>query len=261
MSNQNQVEMERGPVLRRSEHWVLMKAARAAAQLRAQTAVLMLSRHGIRFFAADDPTSPAWWVDVAVRDPAAAPGRAVIARPAELAAALWATWWRGRGGARIIPGPGAAQFEARGRVAEIRGHIVDFGPGAGVPISEGEELEVGDYYPVAVAEVPSTLAADVAAAAARYAAVELLLTNDDQWQLEVTGDNWIRRTPVKMLMLPPYHTVVGWYRAMILAELFSITKLADLTLEFTEPLELPALRAHWDAARRVRVEAFVAPLG
>jgi hypothetical protein len=236
-----------------------MRAAWAATQLRAQTAVLMLSRRGIRFFATDSFTAPAWWFSVTVREPAAAPGRALIARPAELAAALWATWWRCRGGARIIPGLGAARFEARGRVAEVRSRVVDFDVGAGIPVSEDEEFKVGDYYPTAVAEVPSTLAADAAAVAARYAVAELLLTGDERgWWLEVTGDNWVRRAQVRMLLLPPHDTVVGWYRSIVLAELFSITKLADLTLEFTEPLGRPALHAYWDAARRVRVEAFVA---
>jgi hypothetical protein len=139
--------------------------------------------------------------------------------------------------------------------------MVDFGPGASIIISDDEEFEVGDYYPIAVANAPSTLAADAAAVAARYAGVELRLTHEaDGWWIEVTGDNWVRRAPVRMSMLPPHDTVVGWYRAMVLAELLSLTKLADLTLEFTEPWERPALHAHWGAARRIHAEAFVAPL-
>ena len=261
MSNQNQISIGEGVTLQRTEHLILMREAWAATCLRAPEAVLMISRSGIRFFTADDFASPAWWLDVRIRDPAAAGGRALIARPAELAAALWATWWRARGGSRIIPDPSAVLFEAHGRVAEVRGHIIDFGPGSGVPISEGEEFEVGDYPPIAIAEAPSTIAADIAAVAARYAGVELLLTHEvNGWWIEVTGDNWVRRAPARMSMIPPHHTVVGWYRAMVLAELLSMVGPGDPTLEFTEPWERPALHAHWDAARRIHVEAFVAPL-
>jgi hypothetical protein len=261
MSNQNQISIGEGVTLQRTEHLILMREAWAAACLGAPEAVLMISRRGIRFFAADSFASPAWWVDVRIRDPAATRGRALIARPAELAAALWATWWRARGGSRIIPGPGAVHFEAHGRVAEVRCRVVDFGPGAGIIISDDEEFEVGDYYPIAVAEAPSTIAADIAAVAARYAGVELLLTREaDGWLLEVTGDNWVRRAPVRMSMIPPHHCVVGWYRAMVLAELLSMAGPGDLTVELTEPWERPALHAHWDVARRIHVEAFVAPL-
>jgi hypothetical protein len=48
MSNQNQVELGRGPVLHEVEYWRLMKAAWAAARLGANEAVFMVSSSGAR---------------------------------------------------------------------------------------------------------------------------------------------------------------------------------------------------------------------
>jgi len=81
MSNQNQVELGRGPVLHEVEYWRLMKAAWAAARLGANEAVLMVSSSGARLFAADDLMSPGWWVDTAIRWPSAAAGRALLHTP------------------------------------------------------------------------------------------------------------------------------------------------------------------------------------
>jgi len=239
-----------------------MRAAWAAARLRAPEAVLMISRRGVRLFAADSLAAPAWWVNVAVREPEAADGRALIAPPAEVWEALRATWWRGRGGNRVVAGPGAVRFESPRAAAEAHGRVVDFRAGAGIPVSEDEELEVDDYYPAAVANVSSTLVADVAAVAARSDAVELRLTYDDRgWWVEVAGDGRVRRLPAGMVLLPPGDAVAGRYPAAVLAELLSLSGLADLTVGFVEPAARPALRVGWEEhARRARVEAFVAPL-
>ena len=256
--------LEGGPTLRRTEHWVLMKAAWAAARLRAPDAVLMISRRGIRFFSTNDLAAPAWWLSVTVRDPAAAPGRAVIAPAADFWRALRATWWRGRGGNHVTVVPGAVRFEARGREAEVRGHTIQFEAGdGGIPLGEDEELELDADYPTAVADVSSTLAADVAAVAARSDVVELHLARDAQgWWLAVGGDGEVRRLPARMLLSPPSDAVMGWYPADVVAELLSLSELADLTVELTEPPERPALRVGWEGvARRARVEAFAAPLG
>jgi hypothetical protein len=175
--------------------------------------------------------------------------------------ALRMTWWRGRGGNRIAVAPGAVRFG--GAAVEVRGRAVDFEAGSGVPVSEGEELEVGDYYPTAVADVSSTLAADVAAIAARSDTVELrFIRETDGWWLEVGGDGEVRRAPARMLMLPPNDAVIGRYPAAVLAELLSLVELAEPTIELTEPPERPALRAGWDATAtsRARVEFFLAPL-
>jgi hypothetical protein len=239
-----------------------MKAVWAAARLRAPDAVFMVSRRGIRLFTADDLMSPAWWFSVAVRDPAAAPGRAVIAPAADFWGALRMTLWRGRGGNHITVGPGAVHFESPAAAAEVRGGVVDFGVGAGIPVGEGEELEVGDYYPLAVADVWSTLSADAAAVAARSDIVELRFTHEaDGWWLEVGGDGEVRRAPARMLMLPPNDAVIGRYPAAVLAELLSLLELAEPTVELTEPPERPALRAGWEhsTTSRARVEFFVAP--
>ncbi|MFP3264188.1 MAG: hypothetical protein RXQ62_07225, partial [Nitrososphaeria archaeon] len=127
----------RGPVLRRVEHWVVMRAAWAAARLRAPDAVLMVSRRGVRFFATDSLAAPAWWLSVAVRDPAAAPGRAVMAPAADFWGALRMTLWRGRGGNHIAVGPGAVHFDSPAAAVEVHGRAVDFGVGAGIPVGEG----------------------------------------------------------------------------------------------------------------------------
>jgi hypothetical protein len=240
-----------------------MKAAWAAARLRAPDAVLMISRRGVRFFAADDLVAPAWWLSVAVRDPAAARGRAVVAPAADFFKALRATWWRGRGGNHVTVGPGAVRFESPAAVAEAHGRAVDFRPGSGVPVGEDEELELGDYYPAAVAEVWSTISADVAAVAARSDAAELRFTYDERgWWLEVAGDGEVRRAPAQMLLLPPSDAVIGRYPAAVLAELLSLLELAEPTIELTEPPERPALYVSWEAtaAKRARAEFFVAPL-
>ncbi|MFP3209377.1 MAG: hypothetical protein RXR82_06755 [Nitrososphaeria archaeon] len=258
-----QEQIMRGPVLRRVEHWVVMRAAWAAARLRAPDAVLMVSRRGVRFFATDSLAAPAWWLSVAVRDPAAAPGRAVMAPAADFWGALRMTLWRGRGGNHIAVGPGAVHFDSPAAAVEVHGRAVDFGVGAGIPVGEGEELEVGDYYPVAVADAPSTISADAAAVAARSDAVELRFTRDDRgWWLEVGGDGEVRRAPARMLLLPPNDGVIGRYPAAVVAELLSLLELAEPTVELTEPPERPALRAGWEhsATSRARVEFFVAPL-
>jgi len=250
-------------VLRRVEHWVLMRAAWAAARLRAPDAVLMVSRRGVRFFATDSLAAPAWWLSVTVRDPAAARGRAVMAPAADFWGALRATWWRGRGGNRVSVVPGAVRFDSPAAAVEVRGRAVDFGSGSGIPISEGEELELGDHYPLAVADAPSTISAYVAAVAARSDAVELRFTRDDRgWWLAVGGDGEVRRAPARMLLLPPSDAVIGRYPAAVVAELLSLVELAEPTIELTEPPERPALRAAWEhsATSRARVEFFVAPL-
>jgi len=262
MNIQNQAELGREPVLRRTEHWILMKAAWAAARLRAPDAVLMVSWRGVRLFAADDLAAPAWWLDVRIRDPAAAPGRALIAPSAEIYGALGATW--GRGGTRVAAGPGAVRFEGRSAAAEVAGRVVDFGVGThGIPAGGNGVLDVDAGYPAAVAVVSSSLAADVAAVAARSDAVDLRLARDDRgWWLEVAGDGRVRRLPAGMVLLPPGDTVAGRYSATVLAELLSLSGLADLTVGFVEPAARPALRVGWEeAARRTRVEAFAAPLG
>jgi len=249
-----------GPVLRRSEHWILMRAAWAAARLRAPDAVLVVSRRGVRLFSTNDLAAPAWWVNVTVREPAAAPGRALIAPPAEVWEALRATW--GRGGTSIAVGPGMVHFTGRSAAAEVRGHIVPFGAGDGIPVSEDEELELDSDYPAAIAVASFSLAADVAAVAARSDAVELQLARDDRgWWLEVTGDGRARHLPVGMVLLPPGDVAAGRYPAAVLAELLSLSELTDLSVEFVEPAARPALRVSWEgAAPRVRVEAFAAPL-
>ncbi|MFP3209107.1 MAG: hypothetical protein RXR82_05335 [Nitrososphaeria archaeon] len=258
-----QEQIMRGPVLRRAEHWVVMKAAWAAARLRAPDAVFMVSRRGVRLFATDSFTAPAWWLSVTVREPTAAPGRAVVAPAADLFKALRATWWRGRGGNHIAVGPGAVRFGGQVAAVEVRGRAVDFDVGAGIPVGEGEELVLDDYYPIAVADAPSTISADVAAVAARSDIVELRFTRDDRgWWLEVGGDGEVRRAPARMLMLPPSDGVIGRYPAAVVAELLSLLELAEPTIELTEPPERPALRAAWEATatRRAHVEFFVAPL-
>ena len=246
-------------MLRRAEHWILMRAAEAAARLRAPEAVLAVSRRGVRLFAADDPAAPAWWLSVAVREPEAAGGRAVAAPPAEVWGALRATW--GRAGTRAEAGPGAVRLEGRSAAAEIRGRAVGFGAGAGIPAGGGGELVLGDHGPAAVADAPPALAADVAAVAARSDAVELRFARDGRgWWIEVGGDGRVRRTPARMLLLPPGDAVAGRYPAPVLAELLSLSGLADLTVELTEPPGRPAFRAGWDAAApRARVEVFSAP--
>jgi hypothetical protein len=240
-----------------------MKAAWAAARLRAPDAVLMISRRGVRFFAADDLVAPAWWLSVAVRDPAAARGRAVVAPAADFWRALRATWWRGRGGNRVSVVLGAVRFGSPAAAVEVRGGAVDFGAGAGIPISEDDELMLDDYYPVAVADAPSTISAYAAAAAARSDVAELRFARDDRgWWLEVAGDGEVRRAPAQMLLLPPSDAVIGRYPAAVLAELLSLLELAEPTIELTEPPERPALYVSWEAtaAKRARAEFFVAPL-
>jgi hypothetical protein len=240
-----------------------MSAAWAAARLRAPDAVFMVSRRGVRFFATDSFAAPAWWLSVTVRDPAAAQGRAVMAPAADFWGALRATWWRGRGGNHVSVVPGAVHFGGQVAAVEVRGHVVDFGPGSGIPVSEGEELELGDHYPLAVADAPSTISADAAAVAARSDAVELRFTREaDGWWLEVAGDGEVRRAPTRMLLLPPSDAVIGRYPAAVVAELLSLLELAEPTVELTEPPERPALRAAWEhsATRRARVEFFVAPV-
>jgi len=236
-----------------------MKAAWAAARLGASDTVLMISRRGVWLFAADSLAAPAWWVNVAVREPEAASSRALVAPPAEVWEALRATW--GRGGTRVSAGPGTVSFEGRSAATEVRGSAVQFGAGGGIPVGEGEELVLGDYDPAAIADVSLTLAADVAAVAARSDAVELRLVRDDRgWWLEVGGDGRVRRLPAGMVLLPPGDTVAGRYSATVLAELLSLSGLADLTVGFVEPATRPALRVGWEeAARRTRVEAFAAP--
>ena len=249
-------------MLRRTEHWVVMKAAWAAARLRAPDAVFMVSRRGVRFFATDSLTAPAWWLSVTIRDPAAARGRAVIAPAADFWGALRATWWRGRGGNHVSVVPGAVHFGGQVAAVEVRGRVVDFGPGSGIPVSEGEELELGDHYPVAVADVGSTLSADVAAVAARSDVAELRFVRDERgWWIAVGGDGEVRRAPARMLLLPPSDGVIGRYPAAVVAELLSLVELAEPTVELAEPPERPALYASWthSTTSRARVEFFVAP--
>jgi len=252
----------RGPVLRRSEHWILMRAAWAAARLGAPDMVLMISRRGVRLFAADDLVSPRWWLNIMVRDPAAADGRALVAPPSEVWEALRATW--GRGGTRVSAGPATVRLEGRSAAAEVRDYTIPFTAGDGaVPVGEGEMLDADAGYPAALAVVSSSLAADVAAVAARSDAVELRLARDDRgWWLTVAGDGRARRLPAGMLLLPPGDAVAGRYPAAVLAELLSLSGLADLSVGFVEPAARPALRVGWEEpARRARVETFAAPLG
>ena len=251
----------RGPVLRRAEHWVVMKAAWVAARLRAPDAVLMISRRGVRLFSANDLAAPAWWLNVTVREPTAAPGHALIAPPAEVWEALRATW--GRAGTHVAAGPGAVRFEGRSAATEVHGRAVPFGAGTrGIPAGGNGVLDVNTGYPAAVASVSSTLAADVAAVAARSDTVELRLVRDGRgWWIEAAGDGRVRRLPAEMVLLPSDDVIVGHYPAGVLAELLSFSELADLTVEFVEPVERPAIRVGWEEhARRIRVEAFVAPL-
>ncbi|MFP3209106.1 MAG: hypothetical protein RXR82_05330 [Nitrososphaeria archaeon] len=245
-------------VLRPAEHGALERGAWAAGSAGAHDVVLMISPGGARLFAANDFWSPSWWFSVTVRDPAAAPGRAIVAPPDEVHAALATA--RGRGDVRVEAWSDLIRFEGPHHAAEVRAHTIDFDVGAGVPVGEDDELEVGDYCTVAVASVPPTLTADVAAIAPSSKMLEFGLVAARGWWLGVVGDNGRARVlPAEVAERPRRDAVVGRYPAWILDALLSVAGPGDITLEFTEPPERPALHAHWEPARRARAEFFVAP--
>ena len=249
-------------MLRGAEHGALERGAWAAGRAGAPDVVLMVSPGGARLFAANDLWSPAWWFSVTVRDPTTAPGRAVVAPPHEVYAALATARGtaRGRGAIRVEAWSDVVHFEGPRHAAEVRGHVVDFDVGAGIPVGEDDELEVGDYCTVAVAAVPPTLAADVAAIAPSSKTVELGLVAARGWWLGLIGDNGRARVlPAEVAERPRRGAVVGRYPATVLDALLSVAGPGDITLEFAEPWERPALRAAWEPAQRVRAEFFVAP--
>ena len=249
-------------VLRGAEHGALERGVWAAGRAGAPDVVLMVSPGGARLFAANDLWSPSWWLSVTVRDPTAAPGRAVVAPPHEVWGALATARGtaRGRGAIRVAAWSDVMQFEGPRHFAEIRAHTIDFDVGAGVPISEDDEFEVGDYCAVAVAAVPQTLAADVAAIAPSSKTVELGLVAARGWWLGLVGDNGRARVlPAEVAERPRRDAVVGRYPAAMLDALLSVAGPGDITVEFTEPVERPALHVSWEPAQRARAEFFVAP--
>ena len=246
-------------MLHEVEHWRLARTATAAARLGAQTAVLMVSRRGVRLFAADDPAAPAWWISTTIRWPSASAGRALVAPPRAIAGALeLAGRPRGRYGTHIYFGTGAVHFSGLGGAAAVRGHTIQFGAGDGaIPVSDDEELVLdGDY---AVAEVSLSFFEFMGAVRAAGPAVELRLAREPPgafpgWRFEANG----RPLQAEVRAPPERAPVAGRYPARIMRELL-IPTYGALTLEFTEPPERPALRARWAEYHR-STEFFMAPL-
>jgi len=250
-------------VLREAEHWRLFRTATAAARLGAQTAVLAVSRRGVRLFAADDPAAPAWWISTTIRWPSATAGRALIAPPAAIAGALeLAGRPRGRYGTSVYFEDCVVHFSGLGGTAAVRGRTVPFGAGeSAVPIGDDEELVLdGDYT---IAEVALPYLEFMSAVRAAGPAVELRLAEEpagafSRWRFEVAGGGFTRRLLAEVRAPPERAPVVGRYQARIMRELL-IPTYGTLTLEFTEPESSPALRARWADYHR-STEFFVAPL-
>jgi len=244
-------------VIRPAEHGALEEGVWVAGRAGAPDAVLMISPGGARLFAADDLTAPAWWFSVTVRDPVAAPGRAIVAPPAEIYGALATA--RGRGGVRVEAWSDIIRFEGPSHSAEVRGRVVDYDVGAGIPVSDEDELEVGDYCAVATAAVPPTIAADVAAIAPSAKVVELGLVAARGWWVGLVGDSGRARVlPAEVAARPRRTAVAGRYPAGILDALLSMAGPGDLTVELLEPAARPSLHVRWEPTQRERVEFFIA---
>jgi len=250
-------------VLHEVEHWRLARTAWAAVRLGAPEATLMVSRRGVRLFAADDPAAPAWWISTTIRWPSAAGGRALVAPPRAIAGALeLAGRPRGRYGTSVYYGDSAIYFSGLGGTAAVRGRTVPFGAGeSAVPVGDEGLVLDGDY---AVAEVALLYLEFMGAVrAAAGPAVELRLAEEPagafpRWWLEVAGGGFTRRLPVEVRAPPERAPVAGRYPAKIMRELL-IPVYGTLALEFTEPESNPALRARWADYHR-STEFFVAPL-
>jgi hypothetical protein len=251
MSNQDQ-EMEmvrgRGPVLHEVAYGRLAKAARAAIRLGAPAVVLEVSSSGIRFFAADDPAAPVWWVDAMFGQPFAAAGRALIAPPQKVAEALQHAVGSNMGDVRISLEGGAVRFAGPSRTVTVRGRMAPFGAGERRIPNGSAWFNASTDRVVAAASLPYTLLAVAMDAAAPRVAptVQLRLGRGPrEWHLEVAGDTLLHRVPVVVGVPPERVPVVGRYPAAVLGKLMLISIDELLTLEFTEPADAPALRARW----------------
>jgi len=79
------------------------------------------------------------------------------------------------------------------------------------------------------------------------------------WWLGVVGDNGRARVlPAEVITRPRRTAVAGRYPVAVLDALLSMAGPGDLTVEFVEPPERPALHVRWEPARRARAEFFVA---
>lgn len=252
MSNQDwEMEMGSGVVLHWTEYQRLEKAVRRAVRLGAPAAVLEVSSSGIRFFAADDPTAPAWWLDAMFGQPFATAGRALIASPQKVVEALQRAVGERAGDVRVLPGSGAVRFAGPSGTATMRARAVPYGAGERrIPARDAWFNVNADRIAAAASLTYALLVGAVNVAAPRRAPdVWLRLARGPgprgEWVLEVAGDVLRHPVPVVVGVPPKSVPVVGRYPFALLNGLLTLSIDGPLMLEFTEPVERPALRVRW----------------